>query len=187
MARLGIYPGSFNPPTSAHVEIALAARSQHGLERVDFAISSTPLGKDEIAVPTFRHRHEVLERVADEHQGLGVVLTELQLIADIAAGYDVVIMGADKWTQVNDIGWYADAEARDDALARLPTLALVPRPPHSIPEESRLDVADDLLEVSSTAARAGRVEWMADAARRFDEATGAWSDPERYRRTHPDH
>ena len=36
--RIGVYPGSFNPPTIAHIEIALAARAHHGLQRVDLAV-----------------------------------------------------------------------------------------------------------------------------------------------------
>jgi hypothetical protein len=183
-ARVGVYPGSFNPPTAAHVEIALAARAQHGLERVDFAVSITPLGKGDVAIPHFEHRLQVIRSVADEHEGLGVLVTDLQLIVDIAADYDVVVMGADKWSQVNDPGWYDDVEARDDALRRLPTPAVAPRPPHVVPDEHRLEVADDLLEVSSSAARAGRLDWMAEAARRFDADTRAWSDPDHYRRHH---
>lgn len=184
VARLGVYPGSFNPPTGAHVEIALAARGRHGLDRIDFAVSTTALGKDDVAIPHFEHRVEVIRAVAADHEGLGVLVTELQLVADIAAGYDVVVMGADKWAQVNDPAWYDTTDARDEALGRLPTLALAPRPPHEIPDEHRLPVHRDLLEVSSTGVRAGRVEWMAEAARRFDAETGAWTDPERYRRTH---
>ncbi len=179
-----MYPGSFNPPTAAHVEIALAALSQHGLDRIDFAISTAPLAKDDVTVPRFGHLVEVLQAVAADHDGLGVVVTDLQLVADIADGYDVVVMGADKWAQVNDPAWYDDVTSRDAAVQRLPTLALVPRPPYPVPDEHRLDVADDLLEISSTAVRAGRVEWMTNAARRFDAATGAWSDPDRYRRNH---
>lgn len=184
VARLGVYPGSFNPPTTAHVEIALAALHNHGLDRIDLALSVSALGKDEGAVPSFDDRVEVLRSVVADHDGLGLVVTELQLVADIAEGYDVVVMGADKWAQVNDPVWYARVADRDAALSRLPTLALVPRPPHPVPDENRLDVPDDLLEISSTEVRAGRVEWMADAARRFDDLTGAWSDPARYRRNH---
>lgn len=181
--RVGVYPGSFNPPTVAHVEIALAALAAHGLARVDLAVSIDPLGKDEVAVPSFAHRVEVLEAVAADHDGLGVLVTQHRLIVDVATGYDVVVMGADKWAQVNDPAWYPDVAARDHALARLPSLALAPRPPHDVPDDHRLAVADDLLEVSSTAVRAGRHEWMAPAARRFDATTGAWTDPDRYRRT----
>lgn len=182
MSRIGVYPGSFNPPTTAHLEIALAAVVAHDLARVDFALSAVALGKADVSVPTFEHRLEVMRSSIAGVACLGVIVTEAQLIADIATGYDVVVMGADKWAQVNDPAWYHnDPAARDAALARLPTVALAPRPPHSIPAELRLPVADDLFEVSSTAARRGRIEWMTKAAAEFDAATGAWSDPSRYR------
>lgn len=170
-SRIGVYPGSFNPPTRAHVEIALAARDTHGLIRVDLAISAVALGKDDVVRPTLAQRLDVIRASLDGIDGLGVVVTEAQLIADISRGYDVVVMGADKWTQVNDPAWYDDDHAaRDAALARLPRLALAPRPPHEIPDEHRLPVADDLLEISSSAARAGRTDWMTDAAR----TSGHW-------------
>jgi len=169
--RVGVYPGSFNPPTHAHVEIALAARERHGLHRVDLAVSSVALGKERVQVPAFDQRIEVIRLSIAEIDGLELVITSAQLIADIATGYDVVVMGADKWTQVNDPSWYGDDPARRDAIVeQLPALALAPRPPHSIPDEHRLPVADDLLEVSSSAARAGRVEWMTHAARE----SGLW-------------
>ena len=181
MTRIGIYPGSFNPPTRAHLEIALAAVSSHGLHRVDFALSRSPLGKEDVQVPSFDHRLEVVARSIDHDDRLGVIVTEARLIVDIAEGYDVVVMGADKWAQVNDPVWYdGDRTARDAALSRLPTVALAPRPPHSIPDHLRLPVGDDLLGISSSAARDGRREWMTPAAREFDEATGAWTDPRRY-------
>lgn len=182
--RRGVYPGSFNPPTAAHVQIALTARHHHGLDRVDLAVSIAPLGKDRVAIPRLEHRIEILRQVAAEHDGLGVVVTEARLIVDIAEGYDVVVMGADKWTEVNDPAWYDGPAARDEALRRLPTIAVAPRPPHEVPADLLLDVADDLLEVSSTAAREGRHDWMAAPARAFDRRTGAWSDPDRYLRTH---
>lgn len=169
--RIGVYPGSFNPPTRAHVEIALTAREAHGLVRVDLAISAVALGKADVSRPTIEERVAVVQASIEQIDGLGLVITEAQLIADIAHGYDLVVMGADKWSQVNDPAWYDhDHDARDDALARLPDLALAPRPPHDIPDEHRLPVAEDLLEISSTAARAGRVEWMTEAARR----SGHW-------------
>ncbi|MEM7141456.1 MAG: hypothetical protein AAF548_10535 [Actinomycetota bacterium] len=164
--RIGVYPGSFNPPTRAHLEIALAARDMHGLVRVDLAVSAIALGKAEAPGPLLPQRLTVIRASIEGIDGLGLIVTEKQLIADIAHGYDVVVMGADKWAQVNDPAWYDDDHtARDIALARLPGLALAPRPPHVIPDEHRLPVADDLLEISSTAAREGRHEWMTDAAR----------------------
>lgn len=180
--RIGVYPGSFNPPTRAHLEIALAARDVHRLHRVDLAVSSVALGKESVMVPRFDERLEVIRASVAGIDGIGVVVTEAQLIVDIAAEYHVVVMGADKWAQVNDPAWYDDDhEARDAAIARLPELALAPRAPHAVPAESRLPVPDDLLEISSSAARNGRTEWMTEAARSFDAATGAWTEPHRYR------
>ncbi len=182
MTRIGVYPGSFNPPTRAHLEIALAARDTHGLTRIDLAVSVMALGKDSAPGPRFEERIAVIRESIEHFDGLGFVVTDAQLVIDIAEGYDIVVMGADKWAQVNDPSWYGgDVAARDAAVARLPGLAIAPRPPHPVPDRYRLPVADNLLEVSSTAARDGRIEWMTDAARAFDAATGAWTEPHRYR------
>lgn len=173
--RLGVYPGSFNPPTIAHVEIALAARDHHGLHRVDLAVSIVTLGKQTVERPSFEERIAVIEASIADVEGLGLVVSEHQLIADIATGYDVVVMGADKWAQVNDAAWYLDHDQRDAAVASLPALALAPRLGYAIPAEHQLPVPPDLLDVSSTAVREGRIEWMTDAARRHHQATGAWA------------
>ena len=173
-ARLGVYPGSFNPPTIAHIEIAVAARAAHGLERVDLAVSTVALGKGAVERPPFEERLAVIEASVAEVEGLGVIVTQQQLIADIAGDYQVVVMGADKWHQVNDEAWYPDAAARDAAVASLPTLALAPRTGFSVPDEHRLPVAADLLDISSSAVRAGRLEWMTTAARAHHDRKGGW-------------
>src|SRR5262249_27202110 len=84
-------------------------------------------------------------------------VTDAQLLADIAEGYDVLILGADKWAQIQELGFYGgSATARDAALARLPEIAFVPRPPHAVPDGLRvLAVPPELADVSSTLARAG--------------------------------
>ena len=199
MPRLGVYPGTFNPPTEAHLAVADAARRQRSLDRVDLALSRRPINKEHVEVPTFQDRLTVLEAVARRVGWLGVVVTEATLIVDIADGYDVVLMGADKWAQVNDVQYYRDAADRDAALARLPEIALAPRdavpnltiptgmPMPNIPHGMELDLMElDLpvqyRSVSSSAVRNGRTEWMLAEARDFDRATGAWTDPERYHR-----
>jgi nicotinic acid mononucleotide adenylyltransferase/predicted RNA-binding protein with PIN domain len=150
---IGVYPGSFDPPTIAHVAIAEAAVHHAGLERLDFALSQVALGKEDRAGVEARRR--VLARLVDGRPELAVVVTDAQLIAEIARGYDVVVMGADKWAQVNDVAWYDSPAARDAALAALPRVLVVPRSGFGTEGAEVLDVAADLAEVSSSAARAG--------------------------------
>ena len=96
-----------------------------------------------------------------------VQLTPHRLIVDVSHGFDVVVVGADKWAQIVDPVWYAnDVAARDAALAALPHVALAPRPPASAPASSEritvLDLGDPLFaEVSSSAVRLGRTDWLA--------------------------
>jgi hypothetical protein len=179
--RVGVYPGTFNPPTIAHVAIAAAAREQRDLDQVVFALSRSPINKEHVDRPLFEHRVDVVRAVCSRYRWLDVVITDARLLVDIAADYDVLVMGADKWAQVNDPAYYGDdPTARDAAVAALPTLAIAPRPPFPVPPEYSLIVDAALVAVSSSEARNGSLEWMAPAARAFDERTGAWSDPARY-------
>jgi nicotinic acid mononucleotide adenylyltransferase len=179
----GCYPGSFNPPTVAHLAIARRARVLAGLDRVDLVVSRVALGKDDVEVPTLADRVRVLDMVASApgREWLGVRVTSDQLLADIAAGYDVLVMGADKWAQVRDASWYGSSAERDRALARLPRVLVVPRLGYDIADAEVLALDDDHGHVSSTAARDGQVDLMLPEAAAFDAATGAWSDPARYR------
>jgi hypothetical protein len=176
--RVGCYPGSFDPPTVAHLAVAEAARAAHRLDRVELVVSRVPLGKRVVVRPTLDDRVAVLERLAARVGWLGVVVSDRRLIADLAEGYDVVIMGADKWAQVQDPAFYDGSHAaRDAAVARLPELALAPR---GTDDAGHLDVDPDLRHVSSTAARAGARELMVPEAREIDERPGAWTDTARY-------
>lgn len=182
--RRGVYPGSFNPLTVAHLAVARAAVEQHSLDRLDLVVSRRAIGKEDVDRPRLEDRLAVLEAAVRARPWLAVRLTEARLIADIADGYDLVVVGADKWEQLHDVSFYGgSAAARDAALARLPTVAVAPRPPHRAPAELLLDVHDDHAEVSSTAVRDGGAHhWMAAEAETFAARTGAWVDPERYER-----
>ncbi|HTK15294.1 MAG TPA: hypothetical protein VL769_02790, partial [Acidimicrobiia bacterium] len=126
--RRGVYPGSFDPPTIAHAAIAEAAVRAAQLDALDLAISERALGKDAATQRPLAERLAAIERLTATRPWLDVVVTDAQLIADIAAGYDAVVMGADKWEQVRDPAWYAnDPAARDAALARLPRVLVAPR------------------------------------------------------------
>jgi hypothetical protein len=172
---IGAYPGSFNPPTVAHLAVAEAAVRQCGLDRVDLVISRQALGKDAGGLVALEQRVAVLDAIAATRPWLATLVSDDRLIADIARGYDVVVLGADKWSQVADAAWYGDDAARRDAVvAGLPRLALAPRADAPAPALDPpagtvvLDVDPGLLVVSATAAREGRHEWMAPEARLAD-------------------
>lgn len=166
--RVGAYPGTFDPPTVAHVAIAEAARAQCQLDVVDLIVNGAPLGKSD-ARPV-ADRVAMLEAVATTRPWMRVKTSEHRLLADIAAGYDVLVLGADKWTQVLDVSFYESAVARDDAIARLPALAIAPRQGLELPNVCTvLDVEAALDEVSSTAARAGALHVVPPEVRPFLE------------------
>jgi nicotinic acid mononucleotide adenylyltransferase/predicted RNA-binding protein with PIN domain len=148
-----VYPGTFDPPTIAHLAIAEAAVARAALDRLDFALSRVALGKEDRE--QLDERRAALERLIADRPELGVVVTDAQLIADIARGYDVVVMGADKWAQVNDPDWYESVAARDLAVAALPRVFVVPRGNHQVSGAEVLDIDPALAEVSSSAVRAG--------------------------------
>jgi nicotinic acid mononucleotide adenylyltransferase len=161
-----VYPGSFDPPTIAHVAIAEAAVRAGSLTFLDLAVSREPLGKRAAARPLLAERVARIERLTTTRPWLRVVVTDAQLITDIAAGYDVVVMGADKWAQVRDPAWYdGSAEARDAALARLCRVLVAPRPGFDGAGAPALDLPEHLLAVSSSAARAGNHELIAPECR----------------------
>jgi hypothetical protein len=175
----------------AHLAVARAAVARAGLVRLDLAVSVVALGKEDLAVPTLEDRVAVLREVAASRPWLGVVVTEARLIAEVAAGYDVVVVGADKWRQIVDPAWYGDdPAARDRAVAALPRTLVVPRAGDR-PSPDELPAGVELLEVdaahdpvSASAVRAGHpaaADWMAPEAAAFDARTGAWTDPARYR------
>ena len=143
--------------------MADAARRQCRLDRLDLVLSHQALAKEDGHHHSLDERVEALRRVAKGRPWLGVEVTDRQLLADIAEGYDVVVMGADKWQQLHDVVFYGGSTtARDEALARLPEVAIAPRPPTIIPIEAGavvLDLPAHLAEVSSTAVREGRREW----------------------------
>jgi hypothetical protein len=182
---IGCYPGSFDPPTVAHLAVAEAAVERAGLARLDLVVSRVALGKEDRAVPSLADRVAVLREVAATRPWLGVVVTDARLIADVARGYDVVVMGADKWRQVTDPAWYGgDPAARDRAVASLPRALVAPRAGDRPEGVELLDVDEAHHGVSASAVRAGHesaTDWMVPEAAAFDRATGAWTDPARYR------
>ena len=81
---IGCYPGSFNPPTVAHLAVAEAAVRAAGLTRLDLVVSRVALGKEDLPADTLAERVAVLEVVAATRPWLGVAVTDARLVTDIA-------------------------------------------------------------------------------------------------------
>ena len=156
------YPGSFDPLTVAHVAIAEAAVEQCRLTSLDFVISEVALAKEG------GHASPLAERVAAVEAAAGrrCAVTDRQLLVDIAEGYDVLVVGADKWWQLLDPSFYGSVGVRNDALRRLPALvAVAPRTGVAVPADAEgvhvLDLPSWVGQVSSSAVRAGAHHWRA--------------------------
>ena len=160
-----MFPGSFDPLTVAHLAIADAVVAELQVLRVDLVVSTVPLAKEHLDQAPAAERIARIRRHAADRPWLDAAVTRHQLLADIAEGYDVLVVGADKWHQLFDVSFYGDSAARrDEALARLPRVAVAPRAGVEVPTSSGvhvLDVHPSLHEVSSTAVRSGRTDWRA--------------------------
>lgn len=173
------FPGSFDPPTIAHLAVARAAHERLDGARVHWIVSRIALGKELRLRPTFDERVAVLRVATAPHPWLSVAVTESRFIADIAHGYDAVVVGADKWRQVIDPKWYADAGECARMRALLPRVLVVPRADDDLDEAREgielLVVAAELRDVSSTTARSGDHALMLPAARAHAARTGHWA------------
>ena len=175
--RVGVYPGSFNPPTVAHIEIALTAREQHRLERG----STSPSRWSRSARRPWPRNAD--RRAVGGHRGVGGPGRgprpgRHRTSAD-RRHRRRVRRGGDGRRQVGP-----GQRRRVVSRPRPPATPRSPpcRPWPSLPgpwlrgtrTSTALPVAADLLDVSSSAVRAGRTEWMTDAARRHHERHGTW-------------
>lgn len=171
VSRRGVFPGSFNPLTIAHLEIARLARDTHELREVVLVVSTVALDKPTPPGPPLMERIEMIRADIATYPWLTVELSELQLIADLAEGFDVVIMGADKWEQLHDVRYYGSDTAMHEALQRLPDVAVAPRAGTEVEGAFVLETDVEFHSMSSTDARAGDRGLMAPhAAKHWDDA-----------------
>jgi len=161
MGAIGVFAGTFNPITVGHLAIIDAAWHQHRLLRLDLVLSEAPLVKHgEVDLAPLHERVALAQRAVASRPWASVRTTTDQLLVDIARGYDVVVMGADKWAQIHDVAFYGgDSLVRDAAVAALPTVAIAPRGDVAIPAQYELRVPAWVAEVSATAVRNGRADW----------------------------
>ncbi len=72
MRKIGILGGTFNPPHSGHLDIALAVKSEFALDGVVFLPVGNPPHKKTVAVASAEDRIAMLRLLIDGHEGLSV-------------------------------------------------------------------------------------------------------------------
>jgi nicotinic acid mononucleotide adenylyltransferase len=128
---VAVLPGSFNPPTAAHLLLAERARSE-GYEAVIFTLARTVVGKHHSGlIPEDR----LLAMRAACGTKFGVGITSHGLYADQAEaiasqfpGADIAfLVGSDKVLQIFEDKWYPDREAALGRLFSRARLVVAPR------------------------------------------------------------
>jgi len=142
--NLALLPGSFNPPTAAHLLFAERALGE-GFDRVVFTYAVRTLGKERSGlIPEDR----LLAVRAMIENSFGVGACSHGLYADqadaagrVMPGAEVALLvGSDKVLQIFEDRWYAD---RDAALERLFASAALVVAPRSDQEDALRHVLDE--------------------------------------------
>jgi nicotinic acid mononucleotide adenylyltransferase len=133
--RIGLFPGSYNPLTYAHVAVADAAREQAQLDDVVWALARVTVDKERVTRASVPDRlaqlvafaHPRRETVALMNRGLYV--NQVQALGSVTtSGARVyVIVGYDKVVQIFDPRYYADREAALTTLFAQADLLVAPR------------------------------------------------------------
>ncbi len=81
--RLGIFPGTFNPPTLAHIAVAAAARDQHNLDQVVFLLP-TEFPHKPYTGASFEDRIAMLQDAVGPENAFAIASSGSGLFIDIA-------------------------------------------------------------------------------------------------------
>lgn len=134
--RLALLPGSFNPPTNAHLALAAAARTSGQVDAVSYTLASRTVNKERVEGAALADRLLLLDRIVRERDGEGVVLVNRGLYVEQAkiarttwpALRDLgFVVGYDKIVQIFDPRYYDDYRAALDTLFDLAFFLVAPR------------------------------------------------------------
>jgi nicotinamide-nucleotide adenylyltransferase len=182
-ARLGLLAGSFNPPTIAHQQLALAGIMAGGLDHAWYALSTRTVDKEVVTGAGLEDRLLLLDLLVEADRWLGVLLLNRGLYVDqarlVRAAYPmlgelVFLVGFDKIVQIFDPRYYDDRDAALEQLFALATFLVAPRGDDEAPAlaalldlpENRhfagavrpLDLPPEVREVASSTVRLGLAE-----------------------------
>ena len=129
---LAVFPGSFNPPTSAHLLLAERARRE-GFACVLFVLARNTVGKEPSGmIPEDRL---LALRFIAQRAGMGVAVCSSGMYVDIADAAAMLypgtqaafLIGSDKVSQIFDASYYTDRDDALDALFARARLIVAPR------------------------------------------------------------
>lgn len=132
--RIGLLPGSFNPPTDAHRALAAAGHAS-GLACVYYLLSKRTVDKEHVSGIPLADRLRLLAAFALE-DGDGVAFANRGLYVELAGAMRaalpeaddlVFLVGYDKIVQIFDPRYYADRGAALRELFALASFLVAPR------------------------------------------------------------
>lgn len=133
---LALLPGSFNPPTNAHLALAEAARRDAGVDWVGYLLATRTVNKEQIEGADLADRLLLLEYIARARPGEGVTVVNRGLYVDQARIVRTArptlreltfVVGFDKIVQIFDPRYYDDYTAALDTLFSLASFLVAPR------------------------------------------------------------
>jgi nicotinic acid mononucleotide adenylyltransferase len=168
--RVALLPGSFNPPTSAHLALAREAEASGQVDAAVYVLSKRTVDKEHVTGLALDERLALLCALA-EQSGDGVAFVNRGLYVDLAAAFRaslpearelVFLVGFDKIVQIFDPKYYTDRDAALRELFALASFLVAPR------AEAAADELRELLAQPENRQFADRVRQLAIDARYRD-------------------
>lgn len=156
---VGLFAGSFNPLTRAHVALAEAARAAGRLDVIAWTLAVATTDKERVERATLADRLTQLDAYRDGRASAAVVVVNRGLYVDQARALHAlmapdarlaIVIGYDKVVQIFDPRYYTDRDAALAALFAEAELLVAPRAgqgPHELerllarPENERFAAA----------------------------------------------
>lgn len=144
---VALLPGSFNPPTAAHLMLAERAL-RDGYDCVMFLLAKRPAGKEPSGLIP-EDRLLALRSIADGAASIGVsshalYAEQAEAAADVFGDAELsFLVGSDKVLQIFDPVWYDDRDAALDRLFARARLVVAPRSDHARALSRCLDDPDN--------------------------------------------
>lgn len=155
--KIALLPGSFNPPTSAHLLLAERALGD-GFDTVVFVLARTTAGKQNTGL-ILEDRILMLQSIVPPRGAIAVTSASLycdqaEAAAQAFGRADLAILtGSDKLEEIFDASWYG---ARDESLSRLFRFARLVVAPRG----NGADGARALLQLPENRAFAAHVDFL---------------------------